>query len=70
MTREDAIEAIVDGQTPLAFQAHQLAAWYFSMAYGHAPSIEELRQYLPQWTNETWWAREVMNRRSVHDQQH
>jgi len=46
MTRAEAVEEIVDGQTPLTYQAHLLSAWEFALRYHHEPSIEELRAYL------------------------
>lgn len=64
MTREDAIEVVIDGQDDLAFQAHLLAAWRFKLEQGHEPSIDELRVWLTSrpWREHNFWTMELARR--------
>lgn len=46
MVDVNAVDAIIDGQTPLTYDAHRLVAWKYTLETGHPPSIDELRTYL------------------------
>lgn len=69
MDKAEAVEAIVEGQTPLTYQAHLVAAWYFEKDYHHEPSIEEIRQYLYRFHADDLWTGEL-KRRGYYDAKH